>query len=620
MASTNHLADDPLDLPITGRTASRIRRWALGDPPATPSVEEIVRGDPALAFHALRVANSPFFGLPGKVSTLSHAFALLGRDSLQGLVIGAALRKVDEKGLLVVPADPQRFWIHSWHVAEVARRLADRAGYDLPEEAWVTGLLHDTGTRLPGPAPALGVAARAGALARRCRLPRALAAAIHHHPSPPGRIARLAARTRALASLTAAADWLVVRDTGGEPRPHGPDHLAALEVSERTADEVLAEAETALLDTLRFEGHELASLEEAYRFASERSAEAVEPERFGNGAARSFMRRIRETLDEARERDNGTEIVEAVVTLLERDLGYDRALYLERGRGSRSLRLAHASESTCFERDGDEVKLTLGNGERTLTRVLKQRESAVARDSARDPALLGFFGVAQMALAPVVVGRRVVGVLAVDQFLRGLALTDRDLDTLEVLAAKTGLLLENRELGHRERRLRRIAERDDLTGIFNRRYCIDLCRKEIERARRYAAPLSVVVIDIDNFKTINDTFGHPAGDRVLRDLARMIQTNSRGTDIIGRFGGDEFLVLLPQISRQQAITYAERVRSRVADLGRSLRKQFPRLSLAVSLGVATFHKGDRMEEVLAAADKALYAAKDRGRNRVCTTE
>lgn len=164
-----------------------------------------------------------------------------------------------------------------------------------------------------------------------------------------------------------------------------------------------------------------------------------------------------------------------------------------------------------------------------------------------------------------------------------------------------------------EEKLRTLANTDELTGLFNRRYISELLIEEIRRAARYNNALSLLIIDIDNFKTINDTHGHDAGDQVLQAFSKLLLEVNRDTDKVGRWGGEEFVVILPHASSDKALTLAERVRIKVVEDGFQ-----PVDSFTVSIGIATYEEGDTAESLIKRADKALYSAKNQGKNRVET--
>lgn len=160
----------------------------------------------------------------------------------------------------------------------------------------------------------------------------------------------------------------------------------------------------------------------------------------------------------------------------------------------------------------------------------------------------------------------------------------------------------------------RAARTDMLTGLPNRRAFYDDAAKELERAGRYERPVSLILLDIDHFKAVNDTYGHSAGDEVLRRLADLLSRDKRGADVVGRLGGEEFALLLPETALEEAFQLAERIRQDVADLAVSHNGKA--IGISASLGVTKQRPGETIEAILDRADKTLYTAKETGRNRV----
>ena len=171
-------------------------------------------------------------------------------------------------------------------------------------------------------------------------------------------------------------------------------------------------------------------------------------------------------------------------------------------------------------------------------------------------------------------------------------------------------------LERQSRELEGIANRDELTGVMNRRGFERAFHHELERAERYGHPTALLLIDVDHFKQVNDTHGHPAGDLVLQAVASEITSAVRGVDRVGRWGGEEFAVLLPETDLEASVRVAERIRQLVG--ARVVDTPPGRIAVTVSVGLAVAGSDvvAAPAELLEAADGALYAAKDRGRNRV----
>lgn len=178
---------------------------------------------------------------------------------------------------------------------------------------------------------------------------------------------------------------------------------------------------------------------------------------------------------------------------------------------------------------------------------------------------------------------------------------------------------ENLELSSRNAALAEISSRDSLTGLFNRWYVLDKIEVEMNRALRYGTSMSLLLLDIDHFKKVNDSFGHSTGDVVLQKVGSVLKESCRVYDVPGRYGGEEFCLMLPQTGLESTITVAERIRRRVEE--DALRLGEGTVRVTTSIGVAGLD--NRPEEGLVTpaslidrADRALYTAKSRGRNRI----
>jgi diguanylate cyclase (GGDEF)-like protein len=181
---------------------------------------------------------------------------------------------------------------------------------------------------------------------------------------------------------------------------------------------------------------------------------------------------------------------------------------------------------------------------------------------------------------------------------------------------KQSLYQSGLKLKEAYKRIEELAELDELTGSYNRRCIMRMLDEEIARAGRSGAPCSIALIDLDWFKRINDSFGHPTGDEVLRTFSITMFANIRGIDRFGRYGGEEFLLVLPDMSTDNAVRALDRLRAIIAELDWSAFS--PDMSVTISAGVATLKPEETPDTFLARADCALYAAKARGRNRIAS--
>lgn len=187
-----------------------------------------------------------------------------------------------------------------------------------------------------------------------------------------------------------------------------------------------------------------------------------------------------------------------------------------------------------------------------------------------------------------------------------------------ISALRHALATSRKELHVSLDTIKEMAIRDDLTGFFNRRHLMELLETENNRSIRSGSVFSLAMLDLDKFKNVNDSFGHQAGDNVLKTFSTVIRSVLRKTDICGRYGGEEFLVVLTQTDLNEAKIFAERIRSRVEE---SINLNFGQnTKITVSVGLAEHRKNEDVEKTIFRADEAMYKAKKNGRNRVEVSE
>lgn len=218
-------------------------------------------------------------------------------------------------------------------------------------------------------------------------------------------------------------------------------------------------------------------------------------------------------------------------------------------------------------------------------------------------------------LVPMVTHGRVTGLLIAESPRKG-AFEERDEEFLSVLARSAAMAIENASL---HRQMEELTIVDELTGVRNFRFFSEKIEEEKKRAVRYNQPLSLIMIDIDWFKKFNDNYGHEIGNEVLVHLVEVIQLYIRDVDILCRYGGEEFIIILPLTAEREALVIAQRIRSEVAQAHYRGQPELPDLKITVSVGVSSFpENGLNEKELVNAVDQAMYRAKGSGKNRVCT--
>ena len=229
--------------------------------------------------------------------------------------------------------------------------------------------------------------------------------------------------------------------------------------------------------------------------------------------------------------------------------------------------------------------------------------------------IIKFLKSEELVLIPLKAKDKINGLIVADNFITKEPITKDDIRMLAMLANQAGLAIENSQLYEKTVQM---SHMDSLTDLWNHGYFQYLLQTELEKAKAMNAPLSLIMFDIDDFKIYNDTLGHQAGDRVLKELAELLKNQSRKMDHVCRYGGEEFTIILPQTDKNEAYLIAERLRM---DIERHVfvdEETLPKKIFTASLGLAIYPEdGQSNAELIEASDKALYQAKHKGKNNTC---
>lgn len=261
--------------------------------------------------------------------------------------------------------------------------------------------------------------------------------------------------------------------------------------------------------------------------------------------------------------------------------------------------------------------LRIQKGEGIAGKVAELGEPFLVEDVENDPRIKQKnrlrYKTRSFVSVPITIEDRVIGVLNLSDKTTGEIFNKEDLELIQSFATQAAIVIERNVFYTQTEELRKLTITDSLTGLPNRRYLSGRLKEELLRSQRHGRPLSLLSVDIDRFKGYNDTFGHPIGDKALKAIAESMLRSVRSVDIASRYGGDEFVIILPETDKTLAVSIAERLRSDVAEI-----ELLPGGStLTISIGIASYPEDGKISELfLENVDNALYLAKNRGGNRV----
>jgi len=318
---------------------------------------------------------------------------------------------------------------------------------------------------------------------------------------------------------------------------------------------------------------------------------------------------LKQTLDELASQLDLSQVLRRILVSLKTVLNYDSATLFLREQDKFKVVAARG-----FQHTARLINKTFPANDLLLREIQMVKSPIILDDAQNDPRfekwegsdlVRGWMGI------PLIRHDEFIGLMTIDNY-NPYAYTQEDASLASSFANSAAIVIENARLFEQTQQM---ALTDTLTGIYNRRYFYELAQKEFSRSKRYQSPMSIILIDIDHFKNVNDHYGHLAGDQVLMQFVQRIQEELRTSDILARFGGEEFIILLPETNLGDATQVAERVREVTA--------QYPFLLvtaqafITISLGVSCFRFTTlSLDHLIDESDKALYEAKQFGRNRV----
>ena len=644
------LARRVTDLPMLPLVVLKLLHITSDENASLSDLERLVETEPTILAKMLRMVNSAAFGLHQRVSNVREAIQHVGFRAVRTLALEVTLFEQMVSPSRLFHFDRIHFWQHCLSVACLSKALAQEAGHPDPDEVYVAGLLHDIGKiiidvygRIPYSEFLASLPATNGLLVEEeqqiiglghdslgayfCQewtLPQSLTLAVRFHHERFDHIG-LPARDSLLVSIVSLANLIAWTQSIGSVTilRHPvlqPEVAARIDIEKISLRGLLARMDVDVKSIADFYNFSFPSAETfrenllratinlsrkntEYHYQHEELQKRVES-----------LASMKKSVAVPHQSLDPDQILHTTLEAVHREFGYDRLHILLIDDKKRCLVVSQSIDTTNGGNElvGNEISVTPGS-EQLISCLRSKSPILVTGSGSGDRAMLDRFGVHEIGLVPITSNEQVLGLIAVDNFATERQIEMADLSSVSIVANELGMALERARLFEKYRVK---ASFDDLTGLHNRGPLNELLGACFARACA-GEDLSVAMIDIDFFKRFNDSYGHLAGDSVLKLLASALRRFSRPADHVGRFGGEEFLVILPDTGFESAIVYGDRLRREVEKLGRLLLKRFRGHPLTISVGICTFESDLKSkEDLIAKADEALYSAKNLGRNRV----
>ncbi|MBL1262095.1 sensor domain-containing diguanylate cyclase [Methylomicrobium sp. RS1] len=635
------LKNESLNLQLVPAIAVKLVNLTYNPDVRIEALAKIIETDPALAVKVLQTINSAAFCLPAKVTSISRSVNLLGVDEVRRIALTMLLfskmiqRKSDQFDCLF-------FWQHCLFVAELSRRIASALQYPDPEMVYAAGLLHDIGKLalevhgkltysqfigslhnsshplLEEEMHFFGIThAEMGlALCLEWQLPMPITGVVsHHHVLPDPGSPFYPYRTEI--AIVAFANYIASLQGISSTSHTGPPQLSPLvfewlPVDELELDGLMEETDKAMRAARQFYRIEFP---DTNRLRAKLLQASIAMSRSHHTAEKSVpqaaVRNISGSLTAPHQSLEPADFVPWTLESIRHDFDFDRVLLFRIDPQRRSLVASHA-----YPEVGETgLEIDIGRVSGKLLHCLREKTAVLIHASLEpENPLIRQFDAAEFIAVPVLSHYRLAGIIYADYGLSRKPINARVLEEIVAVAAQLGVALANAK--HYEMQKHQ-AQLDSLTRIYNRGM-LEFSLSQI--CRRPAGELQNVAlgfVDIDRFKLFNDRCGHQKGDEIIRLVADMLKRLTRPGDLVGRFGGEEFLFVLTDTNENDVRAYAERIRSEIELRGKTMKPRFRQLDLTVSIGVVLYRPNfGSYHELIDAADQAMYRAKMAGRNRV----
>lgn len=620
------------------------------DPNASmEDVAKLVETDLGITAKVLGIVNSSFFSLKSRVSAISEAVLFLGIDEIKKICLSVTFF---EK---MVTSGPKKqfertfFWRHCLCVASLSKAIAEEIGHPSPGDAYTAGLLHDfgkivldrsgrvnyadfcknavncTGPLVEAERNIIGIGHDdIGAYyGHRWGFSQKLCLTIQYHHRRFSHL-DLCKEDMQFICIVCLANFLAWTQGMGSldaisPLSLQPEVEKNIQLDRINFEAVIQKMDEEIENTAEFYQFEFPSSNQyrASLLKANLKLSTINSNSFSSNEKEVYekKRAVPASITAPHSSLEPQKILSATLKAICQDFGFDRVYILKAPPPLRRLQVVKCLKQGHFSDQLASHYISMDDADNGFLQCLRNKKPVVISGTrSGEKEVLERFSISQMLVVPFCSHEKVIGLLGMDHVESGKKIEPGLFSSIAIVANELGLALENASA---YKKAKTASLHDGMTGLLNRMAVDELLKESFLTAANENIALSVAMIDVDHFKKFNDTFGHQEGDNVLKLIAKTLKKMSRPTDHVGRYGGEEFIVVLNDTGPTKAVVYAERIRKGIEHLGHLLSDRFQGLGLTVSIGISWFENDIKSHDALVSkADKALYKAKAAGRNRV----
>lgn len=633
-------------LQIVPSVAIKLLNLTSDDNVRIEDLSRTIETEPTLAATILRNVNSAAYALPNKITSIKYAVNILGFSAVRQL----ALSRLFYNNLIKYNShqifDFLFFWQHCLYVASLSRRIAVALKHPDPDMVYTGGLLHDIGkvvletyglrtysdfissldnnkhSTIEEERSFFGIThtEMGHVFCLEWQLPASITAIVAcHHEQPTEASPHAEFKTES--AIVSFADYIAWMQGIGSATydNHPPLQSAVLEtidIDQLNLEALLQQVDQDMQSTREFYDIQLpslatlrATLVKATINLSQISAD--KPFAAGNKSNRTFS----SSLAVPHHSLNPDEFLPWTLDAIQRDFAFDRVIMLNIDPKRRCLTPSHWRPPSLLPIELQFFEINISALSGLLLKCFREKKAAIINDKIEgNSKILQQLKVTEFIVIPVLRYNRLVGVLYADNSISKKPLHEQLLSEIAPIAHELGIALFNAKQYAMEKKR---AQLDPLTQLFNKRMINRFLTDVFQGDESKLVNVAAGFVDIDMFKQFNDTCGHQEGDNILRIVADILRSLTRPGDLIGRYGGEEFIFVLQNTDEIGAYGYAERIRSEIERCGKAMSHKFHNLALTVSVGVVMYSRQyTSYTQMIEIADKAMYRAKNEGRNRI----